>query len=74
MDHIEDCDGNGSVECWCCDGEGGYHNCGEDCCCCADAERNVHCEVCDGAGVIICPACAEQNDPTLTIAPGEGEG
>lgn len=27
------------------------HDCGEDCCCCAEPELNVPCEYCDGTGV-----------------------
>jgi hypothetical protein len=40
-----------------CDGQGGYHDCGEDTCCCADpddaySEDWIDCEDCDGTGVI----------------------
>ena len=39
------------VECWNCGGEGySGHDCGEDCCCCADPEPNVVCHVCNGKG------------------------
>lgn len=39
-----------------CDGLGGYHDCGEDVCCCANPEDEdspdwVTCERCDGLGV-----------------------
>lgn len=27
------------------------HDCGEDCCCCAEPEENVRCRECDGTGV-----------------------
>jgi hypothetical protein len=37
--------------CWECHGEGGYHDCGEDCCCCLDKEEITHlCQTCDGEG------------------------
>lgn len=38
-------------DCWNCGGTGySHHDCGDDCCCCADPEDNVVCDVCDGAG------------------------
>lgn len=38
-------------ECWQCGGEGySDHDCGEDCCCCADPEPNVVCDICNGVG------------------------
>lgn len=37
--------------CWQCDGEGGWHDCGEDCCCCADPDEiDIWCDECDGEG------------------------
>ena len=38
--------------CWACGGEGEYHDCGEDCCACADPEHDeMHeCPVCGGLG------------------------
>jgi hypothetical protein len=37
-----------------CDGEGGYHDCGEDTCCCADTGEDDDgwevCDGCDGSG------------------------
>ncbi len=34
-----------------CGGEGfAGHDCGEDCCCCADPEDNVVCDICHGTG------------------------
>lgn len=41
--------------CWACDGEGGRHDCGEDCCCCLDPGGPndpywVICRECDGEG------------------------
>jgi hypothetical protein len=39
------------VACDVCDGEGlDGHDCGEDCCCCADPEPNVQCQLCQGRG------------------------
>ena len=39
--------------CWECDGEGGYHDCMEDCCCCLDKEEITHvCGHCKGEGRI----------------------
>ena len=38
-------------ECEACGGEGlDGHDCGEDCCCCADPEPNECCDYCLGAG------------------------
>lgn len=38
-------------ECPNCGGEGvTSHDCGEDCCCCADPEDNVPCDACKGDG------------------------
>lgn len=57
--HLEDCDGNGSVPCWECMGDGSYHDCGEDTCCCEFPEMDgrADCANCGGSGVIRCPAC-----------------
>ncbi len=45
------------VSCCHCWGEGGFHDCGEDCCPCAYPEINVDCEICDGDGWYLeCPA------------------
>lgn len=39
------------VDCWSCHGEGGWHDCGEDCCPCLDKEEiTVDCDECDGEG------------------------
>lgn len=56
-EHLEDCDGNGSVPCWSCGGVGGFHDCGEDCCMCLDADDVT--DDCGGSGFIVCPACAD---------------
>lgn len=38
-------------DCWHCGGEGGFHDCGEDCCCCLDKEEITHdCQECHGDG------------------------
>lgn len=42
-------DGGTCEEC-CGDGFNG-HDCGEDCCCCADPEQNIPCDTCRGTGV-----------------------
>lgn len=47
-----DDDGSRSETCWHCRGEGGFHDCGEDCCPCADPELNEICGECDGTGRI----------------------
>lgn len=36
--------------CWQCHGEGGFHDCGEDCCCCLEPELNEECSECKGRG------------------------
>lgn len=53
--------------CWQCYGEGGFHNCGEDCCCCADPDDdlNERCQECNGLGrYYVCPRAGQ---------PGHGE-
>ena len=39
-----------SQVCWYCHGEGGFHDCGEDCCPCDSPELNERCPECDGSG------------------------
>ena len=48
-------------DCDTCGGEGAYHDCGEDSCCCADPEDpNYPCSDCRGTGrVIWCPEWTE---------------
>jgi hypothetical protein len=43
--------------CWQCLGAGGFHNCGEDTCCCLDPEAlDDVCEECEGeGGYLVCP-------------------
>lgn len=36
--------------CWYCLGHGGWHDCGEDTCCCLEPEMDVVCDVCEGRG------------------------
>jgi hypothetical protein len=50
------CDGNGTVDCSECLGEGSVHRCGDDCCCC-DPQDCVLCPICGGDGFIVCPGC-----------------
>jgi hypothetical protein len=39
--------------CWKCQGAGGWHDCGEDCCVCADPEELTEdCDECDGNGFV----------------------
>lgn len=39
------------VCCWQCGGDGGFHDCGEDCCCCLDKEEiTIKCAGCKGVG------------------------
>jgi hypothetical protein len=39
------------ADCWQCHGEGGWHDCGEDCCPCLDKEEiDTLCDECDGEG------------------------
>jgi hypothetical protein len=42
--------------CWDCQGEGGYHDCGEDCCRCLDDTSITHdCWTCGGKGWLPIP-------------------
>jgi len=39
--------------CWYCHGDGGFHDCGEDCCCCLDKEEITEvCPECKGRGLL----------------------
>lgn len=51
IDIIEDPDDEGEA-CWSCRGDGYYHDCGEDTCCCAhpDEDDLVTCSDCNGTG------------------------
>lgn len=46
---------------WQCHGEGGFHDCGEDCCCCLDKDEITdECEECGGEGSYwICHTCID---------------
>jgi hypothetical protein len=47
-----------SVTCWSCGGEGGRHDCMDDCCGCMDPEANQACDICNGNGeYFVCPSC-----------------
>lgn len=59
IEHASWCDGNGSTTCWDCAGDGGFHDCGDDCCPHMNPELDTDCETCGGAGIIECPACVE---------------
>lgn len=49
--------------CWQCGGEGGHHDCGEDCCCCLHPENNVTCEECHGDGTyLVCTALPHSDE------------
>lgn len=51
FDDFDDDDERAEREtCWSCFGEGGYHDCGEDTCCCLDKGNNNVCEECGGTG------------------------
>lgn len=71
--HLDDCDGNGTIPCWECGGVGGYHNCGEDTCSCADdGELTQECVTCEGRGFIVCPACyTSEVPPEWSDDPGD---
>lgn len=47
------CDCEAEVEtCEHCEDGMSYHDCGEDCCCCADPWPNVPCDMCNGRGFL----------------------
>lgn len=47
------------AHCWHCAGAGGFHDCGDDTCCCLDPDSFTNeCDICDGAGeYMLCPVC-----------------
>ena len=53
--------------CWSCGGEGGYHDCGEDTCCCLDPDEITNaCSECRGnGGWNVCPVCVGDDDISL---------
>ena len=55
------------VTCWQCGGEGGFHDCGEDCCACLYPELDINwpCDICEGKGGWI---QHESNCPNATAA------
>lgn len=57
-------------QCWQCHGEGGFHDCGEDCCACIDPDDlNESCDVCDGEGGCLCCPNASNHPPTPSPVP-----
>jgi hypothetical protein len=38
--------------CWECGGDGGFHDCGDDTCCCLEP-TDVECESCGGTGEVL---------------------
>jgi hypothetical protein len=68
VEHPCDCE-DGWITCWSCGGEGDYHDCGEDCCCCAEPEfdERVDCQECHGRGGWRCGVC----DPQPHVSPGQ---
>lgn len=50
-------------QCWHCHGAGGFHDCGEDCCCCRDPDGDLNepCLECDEQGeYLVCPNAGKQ--------------
>ena len=47
------------VTCWNCGGEGGFHDCFDDTCCCLDKDSITDdCDICEGnGGYLVCPSC-----------------
>jgi hypothetical protein len=57
------------VRCWQCHGEGGFHDCGEDCCCCLDKEEiTAECDVCHGEGKYL-QCCALPHHKSVKAEP-----
>lgn len=49
----DDVVGDDGEDCWYCMGAGGVHDCGEDCCCCADPDEVTEdCPECGGTGFL----------------------
>ena len=59
--HHEQLRGRDCFQCW---GEGGFHDCFDDCCCCSDPEEiTTVCDECKGTGYLIwCPKCIEEEN------------
>lgn len=51
-----------STECWKCHGEGGFHDCGDDTCPCANPTIDNVCEECNGEGYY--PECRNSQMPS----------
>ena len=58
--HFDECDGNGSVECWECGGEGVYCVATDDD---PTADEGTTCSECGGKGWIRCPGCEAMDPP-----------
>lgn len=72
MEGPRDCETCGAelegVDCWNCDGEGTWHDCGEDCCNCRYPEtmHRRRCPECKGRGYfMLCPEREHHGRPTL---------
>lgn len=53
MDDDYDDDYGSGEACWRCMGDGGWHDCFDDTCCCLDPDEiNVACPECGGSGVL----------------------
>lgn len=50
FDYDDDDVGERPQMCNFCNGEGGWHDCGDDTCMCEDMELNVMCPECNGTG------------------------
>lgn len=65
-DSCEKCGCSLQVEtCWQCGGAGGWHDCGDDTCCCLnpDEDLNDECDICNGKGEYsFCPKCAREGE------------
>lgn len=68
------CDAEMEYECcWYCMGDGGFHDCGEDCCPCAEQDPNEICTECGGSGKLpVCPN-AGRHDATTGFYEGPRE-
>lgn len=53
VDLLDDDGDDDGQTCWYCHGEGGFHDCGEDSCCCLDKEEITEtCPECGGSGIL----------------------
>jgi hypothetical protein len=61
-EHLHECDGNGSVLCWQCGGEG-VVGVSEDDCDGWEDEPLIACDECEGRGFFVCPGCETMLPP-----------